>query len=185
MRLIADVLRKRIPTRAEIQLIFSLVVFIVFGWAIWIFLYELPAYLVSSHWGGIISQLLVRMASALFESLLITSLLVLLSFVLPSKWFRIGFSYKGFITLLVMVILTFWIRDVFVNDDQFPPMDLLYKGGGILFSAWVALLFMIHRWTGLQRMVKGLLERIEVFLYIYLPLGLIGLGYLLLINVVD
>jgi len=183
MSLFFKTLKKRFPTRTELQLVSGVIVFLVFGWSIWQFLYEIPSQLLNTRMMDIGLNFLVLMATALLESTFILTGLVLLSLLLPLKWFREGFLYKSFVTLCVMVGLIFWYRRVFVNDDFFPPLDVVYTGVIIFFLAWVALLPIIHYLKPLQRFVLSIEERIEVFLYLYVPLGVIGLLSILVMGV--
>lgn len=180
----AETLRKKFPTRSELQLVFGVIVFLVFGWAVWNFLFELPSQLLNTRWMGILFNFMVLMAAALLESLFIGFSLALLSLFLPVKWFREGFVYKSFVTLCTLVGLIAWYQKVFVNDDFFPPMDIVYRGVTIFFLAWVALLLIIHLGKPLQRFVHILEERMEVFLYLYIPLGVLGLITILVMSVV-
>ncbi|MGD8405926.1 MAG: hypothetical protein PVJ21_19885 [Anaerolineales bacterium] len=177
-------MKKRIPNKTEIRLVFGIIVFLVFGWAIWFFLYELPSQLLNTRWVDIIYNFMTLMATALLESIFTGIGLMVLSFLLPIKWFREGFPYKSFVTLGVMVGIIFWYRKVFINDDFFPSIDIVSSGLIIFFLVWVALLFAIHYGKPLQRFVYFLEERIEIFLYLYVPLGIIGFLTILIMSVV-
>lgn len=179
-----EIIKKRFPTQVEVRLVFGVIAFVVFGWAIWNFLYELPSQLLNTRWMGIIFNFMALMATALLESIFVGIGLAFLSFLLPMKWFKEGFSYKSFVTLCVMVGVIFWYRRVFVNDDFFPAMEIVYRGLAIFFFSWVALLLIFHYGKPLQRFVLSLEERMEVFLYLYIPLGIIGLLTILVTSVV-
>ena len=133
MSLFVETIKKRFPTKTEMRLVFGVVVFLVFGWAIWRFLFELPSQLLNTRWVGIVFNFMTLMATALLESIFTGIALALLSFLLPVKWFREGFLYKSFVTLCVMVGVIFWYQKVFVNDDFFPPMNVVYTGLLIFF----------------------------------------------------
>ena len=184
MSLFIETIKKRFPTKAELQLVFGVIVFLVFGWAIWRFLFELPSQLLNTHWLGIVFNFMALMATALLESIFTGIILALLSFLLPVKWFREGFLYKSFVTLCVMVGVIFWYQKVFVNDDFFPAMDIVYRGLALFFLAWVALLLIFHFGKPLQCFVLSIEERMEVFLYLYVPLGIIGLLIVFVMSVV-
>ena len=184
MSLFVETIKKRFPTKTEIRLAFGVIAFLVFGWAIWGFLYELPSQLLNTRWMGIIFNFMALMATALLESVFVGIGFVLLGFLLPVKWFRKGFSYKSFVTLCVMVGVIFWYRKVFVNDDFFPAMDIIYRGLAMFFLVWVALLLIFHYGKPLQRFVHSIEERMEVFLYLYVPLGIIGLLTIIVTSVV-
>jgi hypothetical protein len=95
------VFRERLPTRVEILYVFGGVVFVIYSWAIRGFLYQLSSLRLYHTLGEIFGVFSYLMAFALIESLIIMGGLILMGFILPGKWFREGFAYKGFITTLV------------------------------------------------------------------------------------
>lgn len=185
MSLSIETIKKRFPTKTEFRLVFGVIAFLVFGWAIWRFLYELPSQLLNTRLLDIFFNFMVLMATALLESVFVGFSLALLSFFLPVRWFRDGFVYNAFATLSVMVGVIFWYRKVFVNDDFFPPLNVVYTGVIIFFLVWMALLLILHYGKSLQRFVRSIEERIEVFLYLYIPLGIIGFITILVMSVVS
>jgi hypothetical protein len=185
MYLIDSIVKKRFPDKTELRLVFGVIVFLVFSWAIWKFLYDLPAQLLSTYWTDIILHFLTLMATALIESVITAIGILFLSLLLPVKWFRDGFLYKSFVTLILLTGLIMWIRRVFVHDDYFPPINVLYIGGIIFFIGWVFLLVLFHYVKPLQRFVHFIEDQIEVFLWLYIPLGIIGFFALLLASVMS
>ena len=185
MRLIDDIIRKRLPARTELRLVFGVIVFLVFSWSIWKFLYDLPSHLLNTNWVDIVLLFLTLAATALIESLVITLGILVLSLLLPVKWFRDGFLYKSFVTLVLLIGLMVWIRRIFVHDDYFPSIDILYIGGIIFFVTWTLLLILFHYVESLQRIVLFIEDRIEVFLWLYVPLGAAGFLVLLLLSVMN
>lgn len=164
---------------------FGVIVFLVFSWSIWKFLYDLPSHLLNTYWVDIVLLFLTLAAAALIESLVITLGVLVLSLLLPVKWFRDGFLYKGFVTIVLLTGLMVWVRRIFAHDDYFPSMDTLYFGGTIFFVTWVFLLILFHYVEPLQRIVLFIEDRIAVFLWLYVPLGVVGFLVLLLKSVVN
>ena len=176
--------KKGFPAKSELRLVFGSIVFLVFSWSIRIFIFELPSQMLNTRWVDILINFLVLMATALLESMFILTGLVLLSVFLPGSWFRNSFVSKSFATLLVLMGFITWIRRMFPSDDYFPPMDILYRGGIVFFILWVALLVSLHYVKPLQRFAFFIEERVEVFLYLYVPLGVIGFLAILVRSVV-
>ena len=71
--------------------------FVLFGWSIRGFFFEIPSFLLYFGLGDIASILFYMMAFALLESFFVTGGLVIFSMVFPSNWFKSGFGYKGFL----------------------------------------------------------------------------------------
>src|ERR1700690_3428309 len=91
----------RLPIKGEILSVFNVVLFVVFGWSVRGFLFVLPSFLLYFRLGDILAILFYMLGFALIESLFLTGGLLVGSLLLPAKWFKIGFGYKGFLIILV------------------------------------------------------------------------------------
>jgi len=112
------------------------------------------------------------MAFALLESTLVTGGLAFLSVILPQKWFRQGFVYNSFLTIMVSFIAITLLQGS--TRKEFPPVDMIYKGTGSSFVILIALILMVHSIEFLQRGVLFVMDRLGIMTYIYVPLGLLG-----------
>ncbi len=123
------------------------------------------------------------MAFALVESLILIGGLVLLGFILPRSWFREGFAYKGFLTLVVtgiaMIRLHYYL---YAFDQAIPPVNGIYLGTGITIVLLIFLLWVFHKIPRLQKLLLALQERLQIFIFIYVPVGVAGLAVVLLRN---
>jgi hypothetical protein len=170
-------------------LVFGAVIFAVYGWSIRGFFYKLPSFMLYFGLGANLAILCYMLAFALLESLLVTSLLVLVSVILPSRWLKAGFAYKAFLVILVatiaMILFEGYYRAAFLKDIlagqtyPFPPF-ILGMAGSIL--ALAALLWLFHWKPRLQAYALDVAERMSLFTYIYVPLGIIGLVVVLARN---
>ncbi len=96
-----DVIRKRLPVKAEILSVFNVLIFVVFGWSVRGFLFEIPSFLLYLSLGDMAAVVFYMMAFAFFECVLLTGGLVIVSMILPQNWLKTGFAYKGFLIILV------------------------------------------------------------------------------------
>ncbi len=175
-------MRRRLPSRSDILQVFGVILFAVFGWSIRGFLFKIPSFTLYFGLTANLAVLSYMLAFALLESALVMGMLLALSIALPSPVFREGFAYKGFIVVLVAtvaaIVFESWYRIDFFKDMMagmtypIPPFII-----GILVSiAVLALLFWIfHAWPRLQRYAVIVMEQLSIFMYIYVPLGLLGL----------
>lgn len=182
-------IRSRLPARREVLLVFGAVLFAVFGWSIRGFFYKLPSFTLYFGVSSNLAILSYMMAFALLESMLMTGLLVLLSAVLPSGWLKSGFAYKGFLIILVatlaMILFEDYYRVAFLKDiaaGQTYPFPPFLRGAAGSVLALGLLLWLVHWKPRLQRYVLDILERMSLFTYVYVPLGLIGLVVVLVRN---
>lgn len=178
-----SIFRERLPQRWEILYVYGGVVFVIYSWAIRGFLYQLSSLRLYHNLGEIFGVFSYLMAFALLESLVIMSGLIVVGFILPGKWFREGFAYKGFLTTLVagivMIKLHFYL---FSLNYTIPPGNVIYLGTGIAIVVLISLLLVFQNFPQLQRFLLAFQERLQVFLYIYIPLGIVGLAIVVLRN---
>ncbi|HTP02506.1 MAG TPA: hypothetical protein VMJ64_14120 [Anaerolineales bacterium] len=181
--------RSRLPARRDILGVFSAVLFVVFGWSIRGFLYKIPAFALYFGLGTNLAILCYMFAFALIESILVTGTLVVVAAILPPGVFRQGFSYKGFIVVLVasvaMILFEGYYQSAFFkdimagNDSSIPPFVL---GSVASLIALAALLWVAHVQPRVRRVAQYIVDQLSIFAYIYVPLGLLGLAVVILRN---
>ena len=164
-------IKRSFPHQREINLVFSAVMFAVFAWAIHSFIYKFPAFILYYGVFELFSILAYLLTFALLESLLVTALIVGFSAILPGGWFRKGFAYKGFLTVLVATVATIIIKETMSNQ---PTVKYLTAAFGLALATWIGLLLLAHYWLPMQRFILDLVDRLSIFLYILLPLGSIS-----------
>lgn len=120
------------------------------------------------------------MAFALVESFLIIVCLVFLSVVLPGKWFREGFSYKGFLIILVVSIASLLYQASL--DSELPSVESFFLWAGIFIFILVVLCLLFQFVKSLQDFLVSVTERFTVFSYLYIPLGFVGLSVVIFRN---
>ncbi|MGA7192772.1 MAG: hypothetical protein WBW94_04010 [Anaerolineales bacterium] len=113
------------------------------------------------------------MAFAFLESLLGMAVLLMVSFILPSKWYKGGFAFKGFITVLVGAISSIQFQRNL--PTKFPPMHVLYSYLGITLFAIIGLILIAQYVSFFQKILLFIGEKFTIMLYVYIPLGLISL----------
>jgi hypothetical protein len=175
--------RKRLPEKNEVFTVLGIVVFVVYSWSIWGFLREVPSFLLFFKLGQILAIFLYMMGFALLECLLVMIGLGLMSLVMPVRWFKDGFVYKSFITVVLgaVVILSFGNTLMSLNND-FPPLELILKSVSIAIAACALLLTLFHYVKPLQKAVLFIADRIGVMAYFYIPLGVLGMIVVLIRN---
>jgi len=191
MTSLSQSIQTRLPARRDAFLVFGVVLFAVFGWSIRGFFYKLPAFSLYFGLGANLAILSYMMAFALFESVVVTGALVLIGALLPSGWLRSGFAYKGFLIVLVttvaMILFEGWYRADFLKDllagQTYPVPPFIWGAVGSVLV--LALLLRLFRWKPrLQQYALDMVERLSLFTYIYVPLGIIGLVVVIVRNLV-
>ena len=182
----------RAPSRADLLAVSNIVIFAVFGWSVRGFLYKMPAFtLYFGLWDNLLI-LFYMLAFALLESLFIMAVLTVIAMVLPSSFLRNGFAYKGFITILVASIalilyqgyyeqIEFYDR-LMHNDSSF--FEPIWYGLGISVAILFCLFWVFQHWPRLQKLARMLIDQFEIFTYLYVPLGIIGLLLVIVRNTI-
>ncbi len=168
--------RSRVPARAELVRVFAATAFLVYSWTMYVSFWKLPSWLYFLGLGEIASLYSYGFIANLIECLLLTGLTAALSLLLPRAWWRDGFVARSVVIILVLLVSAQWhlsrypthdLRDAFLASQPLWWLATLAIG---VVLAWCAGRF---RWmrTGLERIA----DQLTVFLYLYLPLTLIGL----------
>lgn len=177
------------PGRRETLGVFSVVAFAVFSWTVRGFLFKIPAFTLYFGLSSDLAILCYMFAFALLESLLITSVLVIVATLLPASFLREGFAYKGFVIVLVattaMILfeLNFKIeafKAIMSGDySSVPPFVIGLIVTGL---AMYGLLRLARASRRMQGAAAFLTDQISLFSYIYVPLGVIGVAVVLVRN---
>ena len=166
-------LRKKIPPLHEILALYATIVFLIYGWASITFFWKVPSWLYFLSLGEIAAILFYTFASSLLECTIILLIFLSASLVLPTKWLCNKFALRG---SLIVYALTFWVVLFTLNSlIQLPTtIDVITFGIGMLVTSVLAIL-LAERFSFVQRLVITLGNRLTIFLYLWLPLGLIGI----------
>lgn len=175
-------LKNRLPASKDAFTVFSFVIFIVTSWCVYVSLPNLTSYLYHFNIIEILSIFFYLMAFALFESVLVTFVLIVIGFVLPSQWFSQGFAYKAPVPLLVVAVALMRLQES-LSSGNIPPLRVFAGSVAVVLFLCAVLVFFFHRVRRLQTIMKIALERFELFTFIYVPLGLIGIVVMLIRNI--
>lgn len=117
----------------------------------------------------------------LIESALVLLAPVLLSVILPKKWFFERFITKGALLLSLGLGYVMYF-DNHLNYQSPFPLTLVYQTP-IILAAIIVLVFLVD-WLGiLDKILLDLSDRLIVFLYISIPVSLISLLVVLIRNI--
>ncbi|HSL43536.1 MAG TPA: hypothetical protein VK897_08895 [Anaerolineales bacterium] len=166
-------LRKKIPPLDEILAVYGTIVFLIYGWASITFSWKVPSWLYYLSLAEITAILSYTLASSLLECTIILLLLLLLAFLLPSKWLVDKFVTRASI---IVYLLTFWVALFNLSTlIQLPTSrDLIFFGGIAILTIGMAIVI-ADRILPFQRLMTALGNRLIVFLYFWLPLSALGI----------
>jgi hypothetical protein len=168
-----QILKNRSPDRSEVIAVLGVSVFVCHSWSIWTFLHEFPSFLLYFRPTEISVVFAYMMAFAFLESLLVTTGLVVAGAILPSKWLRDGFAYKGFIFVVVGSIAAFMLQKNL--RYEFPSTQMLTLNLVIPLTLIAVFIAASHMWGPLQKVLLDIQDRISIMLYVYGPIGLVSI----------
>ncbi|MGE5248893.1 MAG: hypothetical protein ACM3QS_01665 [Bacteroidota bacterium] len=171
---------KRLPDRRAFLLVYGGVVFIIYSWALRGFFFQLSSFLLYHSVGEIIAIFAYMMALALLESLAVMAVLMVTAALLPEAWLRRGFVYKAFLATLVASAGAIALETYLTRQTGSP--GLLYAGLALSLLAWAGLIQFFDRLPRPRSLLLDLIERLQIFAYIYVPLGLLSLLIVLIRN---
>jgi hypothetical protein len=166
-------LRKRLPPFHEISSFYATIVFLVYGWTSVAFFWKVPSWSYFLSPSEIVVILAYVLVSSLFESVLILFVFLLASLVLPSDWLSHRFVVRS---SLIIFALTFWVALFDLSSlVQLPTRsDVISFGIGFPLTAGLSIL-LANRTPLVRRLMIFVSDQLIVFLYLWLPLSLIGI----------
>lgn len=178
-------LRARFPAKQQVFPVFSVIVFSVFSWTLYREFFQVPSWLKYMSLGDILVITAYILAFALIESLVVLGFLLLLSLIFPTIHFRDKFISQG-CTLVLVASLGALLLQENINDFYHLKIRELvsYPLAALVGMAILIFLlsFVFERIRVLSRLIQIIADRMTIFAYIYVPLGLLALALVILRN---
>ncbi len=158
----------RLPKLRQIAPVYAVIVLMIYGWTTIWFLWKVPSWLFFMTVNEIFDVFAFAMLNAFLESLVVLSAPVLLSLVLPEKWFHELFVSRGasFVFLWLAYIMFF----AFQFQEETYPKLLLFLTPGV-FIVILGLVYLSGKWPFARRVVEAFADRCVVFLYLSIPIS--------------
>ncbi len=173
-------LHSRLPAQGDILQAAGGGFFLIFTWALRGFLYQLSSLLLYHSVGDIFAILAYMLALALLETFAVLAILIALASLLPAHWLRQGFGGKAFLILLIGGAASTALASYLSQKmTAFLPL-----AGGLALALLLlgSSFLLLERLPAARRALGGFLERLSIFAWIYLPLGILSLLVVLIRN---
>ncbi len=175
-------IRDRFPPRNDTIPVFAASIFIVYSWAILWFLQKMPGWLPFLSLWAILSILAYTLAFALLESCAVLLVLVLFGVLTPYKLIRARFISQGSVILFAAASWTAFIQLLRGALRMWSLSEsILWFGIAILSIVCASVL--VYRMPRFQQALRSLCTRLSIFLYIYVPIGIISCMVVLVRNI--
>ena len=152
--------------------VFAACVVPVYGWSILRFFYAMPSWLLHLKTWDLIGVFAYTQVLALLESAAVLLVVILLAAILPAHLLRDRFVPQGsmvvFLTSGWAIVAKHTGRIPFSESAPWPSRSLLC--GGVLYLATIGVShILIRRSKRLETAINSLMDRLTVFLYVYMP----------------
>jgi len=167
------IIGKRFPGLGEILPVLGATLFACHGWSLRGFFNELPSFMLYFKFGEIATIFAYMMAFALLESLIVVGGLCLLGALLPPKWLRDGFAYKGFVVVAVGAVAA--VRFQRALRNTYPPVQTLMIYLLVPLAIMAIVIIVAQNAENIRRVLLDISDRFSIMLYVFLPIGLVSL----------
>jgi hypothetical protein len=166
-------LKRFLPSSSDVINVYSIIVFWAYSWCLFVFVFNLPGWILKVPFSEILGYFSYGMIYVFFDTLLFLAIILLLSAILPVRWFRNNFVVSGALTA---TMLFFWVVFFQVNFNlllESPENNNLL----ILLVAMVILILSLElarRLSLIQKVFSWFASACVVFVYVYGILTVIG-----------
>ena len=158
----------------------------VHSWSTFTFLDQMPGWLVYLNAWDLIGTFAYTQAFALLESIAVLLVVILLGAILPARFLRDRFATRA----SILVLLTLGCGIVAQSTGRIPftgsmawPSKSFILGGTLYLASIGASYGLMHRYRHLEEAVHAFMERLTVFLYIYVPVGILSVAIVVVRNI--
>jgi hypothetical protein len=180
-------LRTRLPSRQELLPVFATCAFFVFSWTLYRMFWYVPSWLEYLSVWSVLSIAAYLLAFALLESACLAGFTALFGLLFPRRLFRERFTALGSSLAGLMCAGAFLVQRRINLVYRLELWQLIvYPLAALVGLALAALLLsgLFGRFPRLQRTVESLAERMTIFAYLYIPLGILGLAVVIVRNLI-
>jgi hypothetical protein len=175
-------LKNRLPKFAEIIPVYSVIAALVYGWGLYRFAYRVPSWLHYLTMGELFGIFSYAMLLGLVESLLILGLLLGVCALLPARFFKDVFIPRG--TAISLTLLGLLITYLVIYEKVGPTfIDRIEIWSLATLALTVLFAWLLVRVRFLSRAMSWLSDRMIVFLFLLMPLSVIGVLTVILRNI--
>ena len=166
-------IKNKLPRLAQVYPVYAIIVILTYGWTIYWALWKLPSWLDFLPLGEIGAIFCYLMTTNLIESLLMLIGVLIISLILPQKWFRDLFISRGSV-LAASVLIPIMVFEYHFDKpaDYYSKLPLL-----LLIMFLIACVFVfLAGWIGIiRKVVEVFAENAVIFLFISLPVSVLSL----------
>jgi hypothetical protein len=168
---------EKLPSRQEATTVLSVVVFIIFSWTLYRMFWYVPSWLEHLSIWSVATTAAYVLSFALLESIIVFVLVCSLSLVFPRRIFKQQFTAQACSIVAGLSVGAYLLQRKMKLIYRLSYLELLVYPVMILLCLVILILILYYifkRFEYIARFIRLLAERMTVFLYVYVPLGLLG-----------
>jgi hypothetical protein len=171
----------KIPKLEDIAPVYAVIVMMIYSWTLSRFFWKLSSWILFASVGDLTVFFAYMVVVNLLESVLVLLVPILMSIILPQKWFYDQFKTKSISLVLLGLGYLIYLDKKLYADFPFPLA--LVRWIPVAGVAILLLVFLIDRVGFLRRVLDELANRLTIFLYISIPISVVSLLVILIRNV--
>jgi hypothetical protein len=173
---------RRFPTFDQVLPVFAVIALFTYGRTIYVFIFKVPAWLLFQLLGEILANLAYGLVLNLLESLLILSVFLLVTFLLPARFFKQHFTVYGtWLVVFILGLILIFLKYYSSTGPDFNQYIYLWMGTTLVMSIPVA--YLGGRIPFLKKAALWFSDRVIVLLFIFLPATLVSILALIVRNI--
>lgn len=166
---------KRSPTFQQVMRVFAITSMLVYGWTTYRMLVKLPSWLLYLNAYEVLSGFCYAWVFNFLECVLVTGALTGLTWLLPRRFFAERFVSRGAaLVLLGGGYLIYLALSVGQSKANLFPWDVFAWSPFIMALILIVAFVVVPRFELINRFLEDLADRALVFLYVFIPLTVIG-----------
>ena len=175
-------IKNKLPRLAQVYPVYAIIVILTYGWTIYWALWKLPSWLDFLPLGEIGAIFCYLMTTNLIESLLMLIGVLIISLILPQKWFRDLFISRGSV-LAASVLIPIMVFEYHFDKpaDYYSKFPMLLL---VMFLVACVLVFLAGWINIVRKAVEVFAEKAVIFLFISLPVSILSLMVVLVRNLI-
>jgi hypothetical protein len=175
----------RWPASKDIISVYAVIAFLIQVWTIYVSFEQLPAWASFLNINELMAVLAYRVTESFIECLLFLGILLVVSFLLPPRFFRDVFIIRGsaFALGLLGPMILFW--KLFRGDPGTLMAEYarLWMVGTVLLASLTS--YLAVKIISVADFLKWISDRMTVFLYLLIPLSLVSSITVLIRNILQ
>lgn len=172
---------KKIPKLEEIAPVYAVIVMMIYPWTLTRYFWKLSSWILFASVGDLAALFAYMVVVNLLESILVLLVPLVMSVVLPQRWFYDRFKTRSISLVLFGLGFLIYLDRNLHADAPFPLA--LVRWIPMAAVAILVLVFLVDQVDFLRKVLEEVANRLTVFLYISIPISAIALLVVLIRNI--